>query len=336
MARHNAASKIIGTGHYVPPTVVTNHDLAERFDTSDEWIQQRTGIVERRYSKPVDTTAHMGALAARAAVEDAGLELTDIDCILLGTLSPDVTFPGSSVFVQRELGLNGIACMDIRNQCSAYLYMLATADAYVRAGMFKNVLIIGSEVHSTGIDFSDAGRDVTVLFGDGAAAAVVSASDDPDVGVLQSCLHADGAGAELLWIQNPGSREFPHRAPESMYEDKSVYPGMDGRAVFKWATRKLPEVIREVLGKTGYGLDDIDVLVPHQANMRINQMVAKQLGFPQEKVVHNIQKYGNTTAASVGIALDEARKDGRIKEGSLVCLAAFGSGFTWGASILRF
>ncbi|MCO4768409.1 MAG: ketoacyl-ACP synthase III [Deltaproteobacteria bacterium] len=330
------ASKIIGTGHYVPPTVVTNDDLAKRFDTSDEWIQQRTGIKERRYSKPEDTTAHMGALAARAAVEDAGLELTDIDCILLGTLSPDVTFPGSSVFVQRELGLHGIACMDIRNQCSAYLYMVATADAYVRAGLFKNVLIIGSEVHSTGIDFSDEGRDVTVLFGDGAAAAVISASDDPKVGVLQSCLHADGAGAELLWIQNPGSREFPHRAPESMYEDKSVYPGMDGRAVFKWATRKLPEVIREALDKSGYELDDIDVLVPHQANMRINQMVAKQLGFPQEKVVHNIQKYGNTTAASVGIALDEARKDGRIKEGSLVCLAAFGSGFTWGASILRF
>jgi len=330
------ASKIIGTGHYVPPTVVTNDDLALRFDTSDEWIQQRTGIKERRYSKPEDTTAHMGALAARAAVADAGLELTDIDCILLGTLSPDVTFPGSSVFVQRELGLNGIACMDIRNQCSAYLYMLATADSYVKSGLFKNVLIIGSEVHSTGIDFSDAGRDVTVLFGDGAAAAVVSASDDPEVGVLKTCLHADGDGAELLWIQNPGSREFPHRAPESMYEDKSVYPGMDGRAVFKWATRKLPEVIHEVLDATGLGLDDVDVLVPHQANMRINQMVAKQLGFPQEKVVHNIQKYGNTTAASVGIALDEARKDGRIKDGSLVCLAAFGSGFTWGASLLRF
>jgi 3-oxoacyl-[acyl-carrier-protein] synthase-3 len=336
MPNHNAASKIIGTGHYVPPTVVTNDDLAKRFDTSDEWIQQRTGIKERRYSTPEDTTAHMGAKAARAAAADAGIELTDIDCIVLGTLSPDVTFPGSSVFVQRELGLQGIACMDVRNQCTGFLYSLATADAFVRAGMFKNVLVVGSEVHSTGIDFSDEGRDVTVLFGDGAAAAIVAATDDPGVGMLTHCLHADGDGAEMLWIANPGSREFPHRAPPSMYEDKSVYPAMEGRQVFKWATRKLPEVIMEALEKTGYTLDDIDVLVPHQANMRINQMVAKQLDFPQDKVVHNLDKYGNTTAASVGIALDEARKDGRIKEGSLVCLAAFGSGFTWAASILRF
>lgn len=336
MARHNAASKIIGTGHYVPPTVVTNDDLAKRFDTSDEWIQQRTGIKERRYSTPEDPGAVMGAKAVRSAVENAGIELTDIDCIVLGTLSPDATFPGTSVFVQRELGLNGIACMDVRNQCTGFLYSLATADAFVRAGLFKNVCVIGTEVHSTGIDFSDEGRDVTVLFGDGAAAAIVSATDDPDVGILDHALHADGDGAEMLWIPNPGSRNFPHRAPKTMYEDRSVYPQMDGRGVFKWATRKLPEVIGEVLEKTGYSLDDIDLLVPHQANMRINQMVAKQLGFPQDKVVHNIQKYGNTTAASVGIALDEARRDGRIKEGSLVCLAAFGSGFTWGASILRF
>ncbi len=336
MARHNAASKIIGTGHYVPPKVVTNDDLAQMFDTSDEWIQQRTGIKERRYSTPEDTTAAMGAKAARAAIEDAGIEVGDVDCIVLGTLSPDVTFPGSSVFVQRELGLNGIACMDVRNQCTGFLYCLATADAYVRAGLFKNVLVIGSEVHSTGIEFTTEGRDVTVLFGDGAAAAIVAATDDPDVGLLGHCLHADGAGAEMLWIENPGSKEFPHRAPPTMYDDRSVYPQMDGRGVFKWATRKLPEVIHEVLDKTGYTLDDIDVLVPHQANMRINQMVAKQLGFPQEKVVHNIQKYGNTTAASVGIALDEARRDGRITSGSLVCLAAFGSGFTWAASILRF
>ncbi len=336
MSGQNAASKILGTGHYVPPTVVTNDDLAKRFDTSDEWIQQRSGIRERRYSTEEDPPAVMGAKALRVACEDAGIEVSDIDCIVLGTLSPDLTFPGSSVLVQDILGLGGIACIDIRNQCTGFVYALAIADSFVRAGMFQRVAVIGTEVHSTGIDFSDEGRDVTVLFGDGAAAAVVGPTDDPNVGLLTHCLHADGAGAEQLWLPNPGSRIFPHRAPKTMYDDKSVYPQMNGRAVFKWACTKLPEVIREALDKTGYTLDDIDVLVPHQANKRINEMVAKQLGFPQDKVVHNIQVYGNTTAASVGIALDEARRDGRIAAGSLVCLAAFGSGFTWAATIVRF
>ena len=336
MSRHNAASKILGTGHYVPPTVVTNDDLAQRFATSDEWIRQRTGIEERRYSTAEDPPAVMGAKALRRACEDAGIEVSEIDCIVLGTLSPDYTFPGSAVLVQDILGLGGIACIDVRNQCTGFLYSLAVADSFVRAGMFKRVAVIGTEVHSTGIDFSDEGRDVTVLFGDGAAAAVIGPSDDPDVGFLTHCLHADGSGAQMLWLPDPGSRHFPHRAPLEMYESKSVYPQMNGKAVFKYACTKLPEVIMEALGKTGYTLQDIDVLVPHQANLRINEMVAKILGFPTDKVVNNIQKYGNTTAASVGIALDEARKDGRIQPGSLVCLAAFGSGFTWAASILRF
>ena len=336
MGNHNAASKIIGTGHYVPPTVVTNADLAKRFDTSDEWIQQRTGILERRYSTAEDPPSVMGAKALRAACDDAGIDVSAIDCIILGTLSPDYDFPGSAVLVQNILGLNGIACIDVRNQCTGFLYSLAIADSFIRSSMFKNVAVIGTEVHSTGIEFSDAGRDVTVLFGDGASAAVVSATDDPNVGLLTHCLHADGAGAEMLWIPNPGSRNFPHRAPKTMYEDRSVFPQMNGRAVFKWACTKLPEVIGEALEKTGYTLDDVDVLVPHQANKRINEMVAKQLGFPQDKVVHNIEKYGNTTAASVGIALDEARKDGRITSGSLVCFAAFGAGFTWSAAIARF
>ncbi len=331
-----AASKILGTGHYVPPTVVTNADLAKRFDTSDEWIQQRSGIKERRYSTEEDPTSVMGAKALRAACADAGIDVAEIDCIVLGTLSPDYDFPGSAVLVQDLLGLNGIACIDVRNQCTGFLYSLAIADSFVRAGMFKRVAVIGSEVHSTGIDFSDEGRDVTVLFGDGAAAAVVGPTDDPNVGMLTHCLHADGSGAQQLWIPNPGSRNFPHRAPQTMYADRSVYPQMNGRAVFKWACTKLPEVINEALEKTGYTLDDIDLLVPHQANRRINEMVAKQLGFPQDKVVHNIEMYGNTTAASVGIALDEARRDGRIVAGSLVCLAAFGSGFTWAATIVRF
>jgi 3-oxoacyl-[acyl-carrier-protein] synthase-3 len=335
MARHNAATKILGSGFYVPPTVVTNDDLAKRFDTSDEWIQQRSGIKERRYSTPDDTTAAMGEKASRKAIADAGLEVSDIDMIILATLSPDHDFPGSAVFVQQRLGLPGIACMDVRNQCTGLLYSIATADAFIRCGQATHVLVIGSEVHSTGIEFSDAGRDVTVLFGDGAAAMVLGATDDPDRGFLTHCLHADGSGAKHLWIPAPGSSYFPHRAPPEMYENRTVYPQMNGRAVFKFACTKLPEVIREALGKTGYELDDIDVMVPHQANMRINEMVAKQLGFPQDKVVHNIQKYGNTTAASIGIAFHEAREDGRIQEGSLVLLAAFGSGFTWAASLVR-
>jgi len=336
MPRHNAASRILGTGFYVPPTVVTNDDLAKRFDTSDEWIQQRSGIKERRYSGPEDTPAAMAEKAARAAIADAGLAVEDIDTIIVASLSPDHDFPGTACFLQERLGLPGTACLDIRNQCTGLLYSLATADAFIRVGQSRHVLVVGAEVHSTGLDFSDAGRDVTVLFGDGAAAQVLGPTDNPDRGLLGHCLHADGRGARELWLPAPGSAIFPQRAPLSMYEDRSMYPQMNGRAVFKFACTRLPEVIHEILGKTGYGLDDIDVLVPHQANMRINEMVAKQLSFPPEKVVHNIQRYGNTTAASIGIAMHEAREDGRIEEGSLVMLAAFGSGFTWAASLVRF
>ncbi len=336
MSNLTAAAHILGTGFYVPPKVVTNDDLAKLFDTSDEWIQQRSGIKERRYSDENDPPAVMGAKASRMAIADAGLEVGDIDGIILGTLSPDHTFPGSSVIVQRLLGLEGIAAMDVRNQCTGLLYSLATADAWIRMGLAKNILVIGTEVHSTGIDFHNDGRDVTVLFGDGAAAMVVGPTPDPSQGLMCHRLHADGRGMESLWLPYPASGHFPHRAPLSMYEDKSVYPQMEGRKVFKFACKKLPEVIMEVCEATGTGLDDIDVLVPHQANMRINEMVAKMLKFPPEKVVHNIQKYGNTTAASVGIALHEARKDGRITEGSTVMLAAFGSGFTWAASLVQF
>ena len=328
-------SRIAGTGMSVGNRVVTNADLTQWMDTSEEWIEQRTGIKERRYSGPEDTTSAMGEKAARAAVADAGLDLSDIDTIIFATLSPDHDFPGSACFVQERLGLNGCAAVDIRNQCTGLVYSLATADAYIRAGLAKHVLVIGSEVHSTGIDFSDEGRDVTVLFGDGAAAVVVGPTDDPTRGFLSHALHADGSGAKHLWIAAPGSAYFPHRAPKTMFEDRSVWPDMNGRAVFKFACTKLPEVIGEALGKAGHTLDDIDMLVPHQANRRINEQVAKILGFPGDKVVHNIHKYGNTTAASVGIARHEARQDGRIADGSLVCLAAFGAGFTWASSIVR-
>jgi 3-oxoacyl-[acyl-carrier-protein] synthase-3 len=338
MSDLTAAAHILGTGFYVPPRVVTNHDLAEMFETSDEWIQQRTGIKERRYADENDPPAVMAEKAARAAIENAGLEVGDIDGIILGTLSPDYNFPGSSVIVQRRLGLAGIAAMDVRNQCTGLLYSLATADAWIRMGLAKNILVIGTEVHSTGIKFAEDGRDVTVLFGDGASALVVGPTPDPSKGLMCHKLHADGNGMESLWMPYPSSAHFPHRAPQSMYTDpvNSVYPQMEGRKVFKFACKKLPEVILEVCAATGKTLDDIDVLVPHQANMRINEMVAKMLKFPPEKVVHNIQKYGNTTAASVGIALHEAREDGRVTEGSTVMLAAFGSGFTWAASLVQF
>ena len=336
MSRHNAATRILGTGFYVPPRVVTNHDLAELFDTSDEWIRQRSGIVERHYAVDGDSGASLGAEAARAAVADAGLELSDIDAIICATLSPDYSFPGTGVFMQDMLGLNGIACMDVRNQCTGLLYGLATADAWIRAGMYKTVLVVGTEIHSTGLEFADRGRDVTVLFGDGASAVVVGPTDDPDKGFLGHKLHADGVGAKELWIENPACCNFPYRFEQRMVEDGTLYPRMNGRLVFKWACKKLPEVIGEVLQSTGYSLDEIDLLVPHQANMRINEMVGKMLRLPPEKVMHNIQKYGNTTAASIGIALHEARTEGRVPEGSLVLLAAFGSGFTWAASLVRF
>ena len=336
MAPHNAASRILGTGFYVPPRVVTNDELATMFETSDEWIQQRTGIKERRYSGPEDTPSAMAEKASRDALHQAGVDVSDIDMIIVATLSPDHDFPGTACFLQEKLGLPGVACLDIRNQCTGLLYSLSTADAFIRCGQAKHVLVVGTEVHSTGLDFSDAGRDVTVIFGDGAAALVVGPTDSPERGLLGHVLHADGSGAKHLWMPAPGSGIFPFRAPASMYEDRSVYPQMNGRHVFKFACTKLPEAMAEVLGKTGYTLADVDYLVPHQANRRINEMVAKTVGFPAERVVHNIERYGNTTAASVGIALHEAREDGRIQEGSLVMLAAFGSGFTWAASVVRF
>ena len=336
MTQNNAASRIFGTGFYVPPRVVKNDELATMFDTSDEWIQQRTGIKERRYSGPEDTPAAMAEKASLAAIAQAGLEPSDIEMIIVATLSPDHDFPGTACFLQDRLGLPGVACIDIRNQCTGLLYSLSTADAFIRAGQAKYVLVVGTEVHSTGLDFSDAGRDVTVLFGDGSSALVVGPIENSELGILAHSLHADGSGAKNLWIEAPGSATFPFRAPKSMFEDRSIYPQMNGRQVFKYACTKLPEAMSEVLEKTGYSLADVDILVPHQANRRINEMVAKSIGFPADRVVHNIDRYGNTTAASIGIALHEAREDGRIAEGSLVMLAAFGSGFTWAASLVRF
>ena len=326
---------ILGLGHYVPSKVVTNDDLAKRFETSDEWIQQRTGIKQRRFIEESGIGASdLAVPATKMACERAGVDVKEIDCIVFATLSPDHNFPGSGCFLGAKLGLDGVAALDIRNQCSGFLYGIQLADAYVRAGMYRRVAVVGSEVHSTGLDFSDEGRDVAVLFGDGAAVAILGPTDDPQRGIIDVEVHADGRGAKELWVEAPASAYDP-RITTEMLDRKAHFPKMNGKQVFRWATEKMPEVSLEVLRAAGMTIDDVDLFVPHQANMRINEMVARKLELPPEKVVHNIERYGNTTAASIPLALSEAWEQGRAKKGSLVLLAAFGAGFTWGASLVR-
>lgn len=326
-------SRIAGMGHHVPERVVTNDDLKQWMDTSDEWIHQRTGIRERRWVDGNVGATDLAEPAARAALAEAGLEAKDLDLIIFATLSPDINFPGSSCLLQARLGIPGVATLDIRNQCTGFIYGLATADAFIRSGMMKNVLVVGGEVHSSGLDLSTRGRDVTVLFGDGAGAAVLTATDG-ERRILDSELHADGRYAEILMVEAPASRNIP-RLTDEMIERGAHFPKMDGKAVFKHAVERLPEVTRSILGRNGLTLDDVKLLVPHQANMRINEMVTRQLGFPPERVVHNIQRYGNTTAASIPIALHEAALEGRIQPGEIALLVAFGAGLTWGATLVR-
>jgi 3-oxoacyl-[acyl-carrier-protein] synthase-3 len=323
-------------------------------DTSDEWIQERTGIRERRYAeKHHETTTTMGAAAARIAIERAGVNAEEIDFIIFATLSPDYYFPGCAVLVQRALGITNkeVGCLDIRQQCTGFVYAISIADQFIRTGTYKNILVIGSEMHSMGLDYSDQGRNVTVIFGDGAGAVVLQPTTKPGQGILTTKLHADGTHAEELAFISPGSHGgyygnvedfgFPETENgeifvyQSLLDKKGYYPNMNGPLVFKTAVVKFPEVIQEVLDDIGVETKDIDMLVPHQANLRISQFVQKKLGLPDEKVWNNIQKYGNTTAASIPIALCEAWEAGKIKEGDLVCLAAFGSGFTWGAALIR-
>ena len=328
-------SAILGLGHYVPSKVVTNDDLAKMFDTSDEWIQQRTGIKERRFIEEAGIgPSDLAVPAVKMACENAGIEVSEVDAIIFATLSPDFTFPGSGCFLGDKLGLAGVPALDIRNQCSGFLYGLQIADAWVRCGMYERVALVGGEVHSTGLDFSDEGRDVAVLFGDGAACAIVGPSESDDQGVLDVEVHADGSGAKELWIEAPASAYIP-RITHEMIDNRSVWPAMNGKQVFRWATSKMPEVARSVLERNGTTVADIDLLVPHQANRRINEFVAQKLELPPEKVVHNIQRYGNTTAASIPLALSEAIQQERAKKGDLILMAAFGSGFTWGASLVR-
>ncbi|RMH16063.1 MAG: ketoacyl-ACP synthase III [Gemmatimonadetes bacterium] len=326
----------LGTGFDVPERVVTNEELTRRMDTSDEWIRERTGIRERRWVEEGETSAAMAARASRRALEAAGLEPSDVDAIVLATLSPDHFFPGTGVFLQRELGLSGtgIPALDVRAQCSGFLYGLSVADAWIRSGRYATILLVGVEIQSTGIDVSTRGRDMAVLFGDGAGAAVLGASDDPDRGVLSTHIHAEGEHAELLWCDAAASYRHPRISAEDLEQGRH-YPSMVGREVFKHAVQRMPEAVHEALEENGLAVEDIDLLIPHQANARISEMVRRRLGLDETRVYNNIDRYGNTTAATIPIALAEAVQQGLLSQGDLLCLTAFGSGFTWGSALVR-
>jgi 3-oxoacyl-[acyl-carrier-protein] synthase-3 len=351
-------SIIAGVGHYVPEKVVKNSDLEKVMDTSNEWIVERTGIEERRYGeKHVETSTTMGARAAEMAIEDAGISKEDVDFIIFATLSPDYYFPGNGVLLQRELGITNteIGALDIRNQCSGFVYGLSVADQFVKTGMYKNILIVGGEMHSMGLDYSTRGRNVTVIFGDGAGAVVLQPSDKPNKGILTTHMHSNGTYAEKLAFTCPGAHGgyyqkytqedtdygFPENVlgelfvTQKMLDEGMLYPYMEGQFVFKTAVVKFPEVILEAFRKSGESLQDLKLLIPHQANLRISQFVQRRLGLKDEQIWNNIQRYGNTTAASIPIALSEAVKADVVNDGDLVCLAAFGSGFTWASALIR-
>ncbi len=332
-------SKITGLGYYVPEKVVTNDDLSKLMDTTDEWIQERTGIQERRHVEIEggDTTTSMGVEAAKIAIERSGIDKDEIDFIVFATLSPDYYFPGPGVLVQRDLGIKTVGALDVRNQCSGFVYGISVADQYIKSGMYKNVLVIGSEVHSKGLDLTTRGRGVSVIFGDGAGAAVLSREEDTAKGILSTHLHSEGQHAEELALLAPGmgGRWVNDIVNDNDPDDTSYMPVMNGQFVFKNAVVRFSEVIMEGLETNQLSPSDIDLLVPHQANLRISQFIQKKFGLADNQVFNNIMKYGNTTAASIPIALTEAWESGMVNEGDLVVLAAFGSGFTWGSVIIR-
>jgi 3-oxoacyl-[acyl-carrier-protein] synthase-3 len=329
-------SRILGLGHHTPDRVVTNDALAALMETSDEWIQQRTGIRERHFVGEDAGPADLALPAARDALAAAGVRASDLDLVLLGTLSPDYDCPASAAVLQRHLGIGGMPAMDVRNQCSGFVYALAVGDAFIRSGRARHVLVCGGETHSSGLDLTTAGREVAVIFGDGAGAAVLGPEPDPHKGILSTHLHSEGRYAEKLMVETPASRNWP-RVSEEMLDDPGsrLWPRMEGRYVFKHAVTRFPEVVQEALAANGYTTADLDVFIPHQANLRISEFVAGVLELPPEKVFNNIQRYGNTTAASIPIALHEACEAGLVKPGSLVCLGAFGAGFTWAAALIR-
>jgi 3-oxoacyl-[acyl-carrier-protein] synthase III len=328
-------TQIISTGHYVPERVVTNEELTQWWDTSDEWIRERSGIQRRHWVRPGEQAgSDLAVEATRAALDKAGMDAAELDCIIYATLSPDYFFPGSGVYLQRKLGVPGIPALDVRNQCTGFLYGLSVADAWIRTGQYRRVLLVGAEVHSTGMDFSPAGRDISVLFGDGAGVVILGPTEDEGRGVLSTHLWADGRGAELLWCESDASARFPRISREDL-EAGRQYARMDGREVFRNAVARMPESVREALAANGLQAADVDLLVAHQANLRINEMVGRQLGLRPEQVYNNIERFGNTTAATIPIALDECVDSGRLKRGDVLVLTAFGSGFTWGSAVIR-
>lgn len=332
-------SRVLGVGSYLPPKIVRNDDLKALMDTSDEWIRQRSGIEERRWVEPSVATSDLAVEAACKAIESAKIRKEDIGLIVYATLSNDCDFPGGGCLLQAKMGLPGIAALDIRQQCTGFIYGLSVADQFVRTGMYKYVLVVGAEVHSKGLNKTTEGRDVAVLFGDGAGAVVVGrcegAPSASDSQIYSTHLHADGAFAKELWVQAPGMGNGSERLSIDDLEQNRHFPAMNGKTVFMHAVRRMPEAIHEALSANGLSMGDVDLFMFHQANMRINEMVGKQLGIPEHKIFNTIQKYGNTTAATIPIGLDEAVKAGKLEKGMLVASAAFGSGFTWGSALFR-
>jgi 3-oxoacyl-[acyl-carrier-protein] synthase-3 len=329
-------SRIAGTGHYVPERIISNEMLSQWMNTSDAWIQERTGIKERRwFEQGKDTVANMAAKACRDALEMAGVDKAEVDFIVFATISPDYYFPGSGVLLQRELGLGPVPALDIRNQCSGFVYALSLADQYIRTGVYKNILVVGSEIQSSALDISDEGRAMAVIFGDGAGAVLLRRSQEDDRGILDSLLYSDGNFAEELILKDPGSSRPIRKIEDLAIQAAETRPFMNGNQVFRHAVQRFPEVTLEILRKHGFSKEDLSLLIPHQANLRITRYIQEQLNLPEEKIVSNIERYGNTTAASIPIALSEANLEGRLKSGDLLCLTAFGSGFTWGANLMR-
>lgn len=337
-------SIIKGIGHYVPENTVTNDDLSKHMNTNDEWITERTGIKERHHRKnrtdAEETTAYYGFKASENSLKNAGLSAKDIDYIIFATLSPDYYFPGCGVLLQEMLGCDTIGALDVRNQCSGFVYAMSVANAFIKSNQYKNILVVGAEIHSFGLDFSDEGRGVSVIFGDGAGAIVLSASEDENSGdILSTNMHSEGKYAEELAVKYPGTKfgwsDRVLREPGSV-TNAEIYPYMNGNFVFKHAVTRFPETMIEALKSAGKSVEDLDMFIPHQANLRIAQFVQQKFDLPDEKVFNNIQKYGNTTAASIPLALSEAIEQGKIKRGDLVLLSAFGSGFTWGSVLFEY
>ena len=329
-------TEFISTGFHVPERVVTNHDLTEFWETSDEWVRERCGIQTRRWTeRGGETGSDLALKAAQSALERADMDPSELDCIVYATLSPEHFFPGGGVFLQRKLGLTGIPALDVRNQCSGFLYGLSVVDAWIRTGQYRRILLVGAEVQSPALEYDYAeGRDMGVLFGDGAGAAILGPAEDGDRGVLGTNLFSDGRFAELLWVEGAGMSRFPWVSHEDL-DNQKLYPRMEGREVFKHAVKRMPEALDALMEEHGVKAEDIDLLIAHQANLRINEMVAHRLGLRDDQVYNNIQKYGNTTAATIPIALDECARSGRLKRGDLLALTAFGSGFTWASALIR-